>query len=249
MTSSRLKNSGLDKNTLKIIAAVSMLIDHVGVVLLLDVDLLRIIGRIAFPIYAYMIAEGCVYTKNRLRYFLSVFLLGAACQIVYSIYDGSAYMGILITFSLSILVVYAMQYMKNALLENEGSRMKRCVATVVFVFAIVGVYFLNEVVQIDYGFWGCMAPAFASLFRKPRSSTSAFWEKIDQRMLHVLMLGICLVIISCVSGGIQMYSLFAIPLLMLYSGKRGKSKMKLFFYIFYPAHLIVLECISFFLTQ
>jgi hypothetical protein len=69
---------------------------------------LRIIGRLAFPIYAYMIAEGCKYTRNRLRYFLSLFLLGAACQLVYFVVDGSLYFSVLITFSLSILTIYAL---------------------------------------------------------------------------------------------------------------------------------------------
>lgn len=246
MISSRVNNCGLDRNTLKIIAALSMLIDHIGVILLPDVHFLRIIGRIAFPIYAFMIAEGCVYTRNRLRYFLSVFLLGIGCQLVYHIYDGKSHIGILITFSLSILVVYALQNLKSAFFGAQSSGIKRCGATVVLLSAIAGVYFLNKRYHIDYGFWGCMAPAFASLYRKPRSNTWALWEKLDDPMLHILMLGICLVFVSCASGGFQIYSLFAIPLLMLYSGKSGKFKMKLFFYIFYPAHLVILECISFF---
>lgn len=249
MISSRVNSCGLDRNTLKIIAALSMLVDHIGFILLPDVHFLRIIGRIAFPIYAFMIAEGCVYTKNRLRYFLSVFLLGMGCQTVYNIYDSNAQMGILITFSLSILAVYAMQYLKDALFGAESSCVKRCVTTVVFFSAVAGIYFFNKRFHLDYGFWGCMAPAFASLFRKPQSSTSAFWEKLDNRMLHILMLGICLVLVSCVAAEFQIYSLFAIPLLMLYSGKRGKPQMKYFFYIFYPAHLVALECISFFITQ
>lgn len=239
-----MRNFCLNGNTLKIIAALSMLIDHIGVILLPDVAILRIIGRIAFPIYAFMIAEGCAYTKNKLRYFLSVFSLGAACQLVYSIYDSSAYMGILITFSLSILVVYAMQYLKNTLFVADGNRIKQCLAVVAFLFAIAGVYFLNEIVPIDYGFWGCMTPAFASLFRKPHANTLALWEKLDNQILHVLMLGICLTILSCVSGGVQLYSLLAIPLLLLYSGERGKLKMKYFFYIFYPVHLAILEGIA-----
>lgn len=248
MTSNRINDYGLSGNMLKIIAALSMLIDHIGMILLPEVKILRIIGRISFPIYAFMLAEGCVYTKNRLRYFLTVLILGAGCQIVYYIHDNSTYMGILITFTLSIVVVYAMQYLKTAMFETEGSWIKRCVATVVLLSAIAGVYFLNKVFQIDYGFWGCMAPAFASLFRKPRASTSAVWEKLDRQILHVFMFGICLVMISCVSGQNQAYCLFSLPLLMLYSGKRGKTQMKSFFYIFYPTHLLILECISYFVT-
>ena len=73
----------LNGNHLKLIAAFTMLLDHAGILLFPRVQLFRILGRLAYPIYAYMIAEGCRYTKNKLRYFLMVFGLGAACQIVY----------------------------------------------------------------------------------------------------------------------------------------------------------------------
>ena len=69
----------LSGNALKLLAALFMTIDHVGVLLLPHVIVLRILGRLALPIFAYMIAEGCRYTRNRLRYFGSVFALGVLC--------------------------------------------------------------------------------------------------------------------------------------------------------------------------
>ena len=57
----------LSGNQLKIIAAISMTVDHLGFILFPSLIILRIIGRIAFPIFAYMIAEGCRYTKNEKR--------------------------------------------------------------------------------------------------------------------------------------------------------------------------------------
>ena len=65
----------LSSNALKLIALVSMTVDHIGLILFPQYRVLRIIGRIAFPIFAYMIAEGCRYTSNRIRYFLTIFLL------------------------------------------------------------------------------------------------------------------------------------------------------------------------------
>ena len=59
---------GLTNNQLKIIAMVSMALDHIGLLFFPDVMLFRALGRIAFPIFAYMIAEGCRYTKNRAKY-------------------------------------------------------------------------------------------------------------------------------------------------------------------------------------
>ena len=69
----------LNGNALKYIAALTMLIDHAGLLLFPRNILFRIIGRLAFPIFAFMIAEGCRYTRNKLKYFLSVFILGFAC--------------------------------------------------------------------------------------------------------------------------------------------------------------------------
>ena len=59
------KGFGLTNNQLKLIAMLSMLIDHVGMLLFPGVRVLRIIGRLAFPIFAYMIAEGCAHTRSR----------------------------------------------------------------------------------------------------------------------------------------------------------------------------------------
>lgn len=242
--SRNIEHFALSSNAIKIIAALSMLIDHIGIILFPNVAILRIIGRIAFPLYAFMIAEGCAHTKNKLRYFLNVFVLGASCQVVYYLYDSSMYMGILITFSLSILVIYAMQYLKEVLFAPENSHGRHCTAVLLFLAVIGGVYFLNKHFYIDYGFWGCMTPVFASVFRKPSLNPSPQLDRLDCSLVHVFMLGIGLIMVARMSGGIQFYSLLGLPLLMFYSGKRGRWKMKSFFYIFYPAHLAVLEYVS-----
>ena len=93
----------LNGNQLKIIALVTMTIDHVGMYLLPQFVILRIIGRLSMPIFAYMIAEGCRYTKNKKYYLLLTLGVGLICQVVYWIAMQSLYQCILITFSLSIL--------------------------------------------------------------------------------------------------------------------------------------------------
>lgn len=215
----------LSGNALKLIAAASMLLDHIGFMFFPHSALLRILGRFAFPIYAFMIAEGCRYTKNKLRYFLSVFVLGAACQIVYYLFSGDTYLNILLTFSMSILLIYALQ----ASYETTGWR--QVLWSVVFASGVIIAVGLDMRLTIDYGFWGIMAAvfvAFAHLRKFPH------WAA-------VVMLGISLVLLGSDTGGNQLYALLCLPLLLLYSGKRGKGNMKYFFYIFYPAHLVFLE--------
>lgn len=244
MVKSHAKWQGLSSNALKLIAAASMLIDHIGVILLPQVAVLRILGRLAFPIFAFMIAEGCAKTKNKLRYFLSVFLLGAACQVVYCLYDDQLYLGILITFSISILLIYALQALKDALFDDARRPVRPLAAALVFLLLLAGVYVLNLYLTVDYGFWGCLLPVFASVFRRPAANAPRSFEKLDRLGVHVISFGVGLVILSCVRGGVQPYSLCALPLLALYSGKRGTWNMKWFFYIFYPAHLAALELLA-----
>ena len=63
----------LTNNQLKIIACISMLFDHLGFMVFPKLIIFRILGRLAFPIFAFMIAEGCYYTRNKLKHFLTIF--------------------------------------------------------------------------------------------------------------------------------------------------------------------------------
>lgn len=213
-------------NALKILAAVFMTIDHMGLMLFPRIILPRLIGRLAMPIFAFMIAEGCKYTRSKKKYFGMVFGLGAVCQFVYAFVDDELYLSILITFSLSILMVYALQFWKEK---------KTVLSGLVFAASVGAVYLLNRVFTIDYGFWGCMLPVFAAL---PHGT------RYDRTSLSITLLGLGLIPMALAIGGIQIISLLALPLLYAYNGKRGGLNLKYFFYIFYPAHLVVLEGIA-----
>ena len=215
----------LTGNQLKLIAAAAMLADHVGLMFFPHVELFRIIGRLAFPIFAFMIAEGCKYTRSRLRYLGQLFGLAVGCQIVYFIADGSMYLSVLFAFSLSVLTVFALQYCKAK---------PKALPVLLFVSCIAAVYLLNRVLTIDYGFWGCMLPVFAAAFHGTR---------FDRHPLNVAMLGFGLLLLWLDLGGWQLYALAAAGLLLCYSGQRGKVRMKYFFYIFYPVHLALLQVI------
>ena len=80
---------GLSGNALKIIALISMTVDHVGVMLFPNTEIFRIIGRIAMPIFAFMIAEGCYYSKHKLRYFSLVLSIGVICVLVFYFFLGN----------------------------------------------------------------------------------------------------------------------------------------------------------------
>ena len=228
----------LSGNALKIIGALAMLCDHVGLMFFPQVRLFRIIGRLAFPIFAYMIAEGCRYTRSRPRYFLQIFLLAFGCQVVYFLVDRSLYMSILVTFSCSILLICTLQHLKEA--RGTGVALWG----MVFASAVVGIYMLNDILEIDYGFWGCMVPVFPSLFQDRRNAERKCFPRLDRREIHIAMLALGLLILWADIGGEQLWSLMAVPVLLLYSGARGKLPMKYFFYIFYPLHMALLQLIG-----
>lgn len=221
---------------LKLIAALSMLIDHAGLLLFPGAHWMRVAGRLAFPIYAYFIAEGFRYTRSRRRYFLRVFLLGAACQIVYTIADRTLYLGILLTFSFSILLMWLLDAARRAFRENSRARVPLAAA---LLAALAAAALLCRFVTVDYGFFGILTPVLVSLFEEKYSRLAA------------LSLGLAAVATAELLAGskMQLASALAVPLLALYSGKPGRYRLKYFFYIFYPAHLAVLQMIAWLLPR
>ena len=162
-----------------------MLIDHMGLILFPDVEIFRIIGRLAFPIFAFMIAEGCRYTKNKLRHFLMIFILGLLCQIVYIVDDpksGLSYMGILITFSFSIGVIYALQLFKKLLLAEKKKPIAIISSAILLIASIFTVYVFNSIIELDYGFFGAMLPVFASIFMFEPKSESKIKKMFDKTL-------------------------------------------------------------------
>ncbi len=231
----------LSGNALKMIAALTMLLDHMGLMLFPQQRIFRIIGRLAFPIYAFMIAEGCKFTKNRLKYFLSVFLLGFGCQAVYFVVSRDTYLNVLFTFSLSILTIYALQFFRESGCDEACPVWKKLLSGLLLATVVATVWLLNVFLTIDYGFWGCMLPVFAYGLRQRRGAKDDPLSCLDLPWVHVMTGGLGILILAVSLNRIQFWSLLAVPLLACYSGRRGKGNLKYFFYIFYPVHLAALE--------
>ncbi len=228
----------MNRNHLKLIACRSMLIDHIGYVLFPQVEILRIIGRIAMPLFAFFIGEGCLHTRDRRKYFLRLFVLALICQCVYiaeSFITGSGnglYLNILFTFSFSIILCSVSICAEK---ENSFKWWLILIITAVVFWEMESFfeYISSEIgvnIQLDYGKEGIFLPVFA-LTNKGK------WKKL-----------------ICFAGGLLLFSVslygfptpfffFAmIPVLLLcfYNGQGGKRNMKYFFYLFYPLHLAVI---------
>lgn len=222
---------GLTNNQLKIIACISMLIDHLGVAIFPGIPLLRIIGRIAFPIFAYMIAEGCRYTKNRAKYLGTMAAMALVFQIVYFVFMNDLYQGILVTFSLSIAIIFSLEAIAKSTHPNHKILGGLGLAAALFIGMICPIIFKKEGFAIDYSEWGIFLPVM--IYFAPNK-----WTRLG-------VSAIMLALMSTYSDPLQWWSLIAVVLLALYNGERGKTKMKYFFYIFYPAHLVAIYIIMF----
>lgn len=217
--------TGLTGNQLKIIAMVTMTCDHVGLQLLPQLLWLRLLGRLAMPIYAYMIAEGCRHTRNRKKYLLRLLGLGALCQVVYLVAMGSLYQCILITFSLSVMLICHMDRAEQEKTPKANTRLFAAVIFTFFVCTVLPDLLPNTDFEIDYGLSGVLLPVL-----------------IHGAGTRGLLLGLALVALE--NGGIQWLAFLSVPLLLAYNGQRGKTNMGKFFYWYYPAHLVVIYGIS-----
>ncbi len=238
----------MTSNCIKLIACISMLIDHMGVILFPQTLWLRYIGRLAMPLFAFCIAEGCLHTKNPRRYVLRMLALGIACQAVYTVEEllngglRSIYLNILFTFSFAALVCFAYLQMEKALTEGDSAQKARGVSIFVGALAAVLLFALfcrhsrqlvGLSVTLDYGAAGILLP----LFGLARGT--------HLRRISVYAAGLVLFCLALADGlSYIWFALFDLPILYFYNGKRGKRSAKYAFYIFYPLHLGVLYLVA-----
>ena len=219
----------LSGNQLKILALVAMTCDHVGKELLPEYEFLQIIGRLAFPIFAYMIAEGCRYTRNRRKHLLQVAVLALSCQIVYFVIERSLFQCILVTFSLSIGLIYVLEYARKKRTAAAWLEATAVCGVVWFFCVIMPIVLKGSDFAVDYGIWGILLPVV--VYFVP--------EKLEIPAVIAMLVLLCVEL-----GGIQRYALLAVPLLSLYSGKKGKANMKHLFLTYYPVHLVCIYMLS-----
>lgn len=213
---------------LKVIAALCMLIDHVGYWFFPHADLLRIIGRIAFPIYAFCIAEGCFRTRSRGQYLFRLALFALISELPFDLYFfpgfdllGQANVGFTLLFGAAGLMLWQ---------RWEGRPGLRLVA----LAATAGLALTAYVLDTDYSAAGVMMIFLFGLVwelperYRPAGRTAA------------LLLGV--ILLMCMgSWDLEWFALLAAPLLIFYNGQRGKLPLpRYFFYAYYPAHLILL---------
>ena len=205
---------GIDAFTLKMIAAVTMLIDHTGYIFFPQYVFLRIIGRIAFPIFAFLIVEGFMHTRNVKKYIYRMIAFALITEIPFDFaFYGTVNWGhqnVLITFTLALLALY---------IDRQYSRK-------VGIAAAFGLALLAEFIGSDYGMFGVIV-------------VMMFYWNYD-RFYNKLIFGTAT--LTLLVSSYQIFDVMAMIPIGLYNGKKGIG-VKYFFYVFYPGHLLILGMI------
>lgn len=230
----KLSSVGLSSNQLKLFAIFVMTIDHIGAFLLPQYSILRIIGRLAMPIFAFMIAEGCRYTKNRLKYLATMVGFAIVCQLIKIVLNQDPLeMSIMVTFSFSVLLIYTMDFASKKKSFLSFVLMGGVFCVVCFICVFLHHFLPVPGFNVDYRFIGVLLPVFIYVGRT------------HQEKLMLCAGG--LAALGMMGFKNQWYAFLSLPLLAIYNGTRGKHSMKYLFYVYYPAHLAVIYVIKHFL--
>ena len=231
----------LSGSTIKIIACISMLIDHIGYLFFPYGDEYRIIGRIAFPLFAYFIAEGSYYTKKPLKRILILFSLSILFIIAYYIVDGYIYINVFTSFSISALCIYILDKGKTWAFKSKDYLPKLILTLFVISLIIIPVYYLYKDVKADYEIMGVLLPIIISLVYFKKYNAPKYLCAFDNYYVRMILFIIGLIFLHKYSDFyVQEYQALALIPLILYNGKPGNKKMKWGFYLFYPVHMVVL---------
>jgi hypothetical protein len=206
--------------SIKVFAIVLMIIDHIGLFFFPDVLLLRVIGRLAFPLFAWLIANGAYYTHDIRTYMLRIFVFALLSQIPYvmanRLIDPSfSILNVLFTLGFGLTAIYVIQQTKNR--------------SVWFLATVIACGFA-QVLNTDYGFFGVL-------------SVVAFYLSFKNVPLMVItQCSIYLFPFFFLMGYkthvIEPFALFALLILVWYNHQEG-PKTKYLFYIAYPLQYVV----------
>ena len=225
----------LSGSALKIIAVISMVIDHCAYFLMEHgtplYEVLRCLGRVAFPVFAFLIAEGFAYTRNRTRYFLTILGFAIISEIPWFLLNGAdGTHNVMFTIALGVasLAVF------DRLCENR----------VLCVIALGLILLFAYSTGIDYDWRGVL---MIDLFYMLRLHTIVPWK--DQNTTNYSAQAIRQIIFTfplMMHYGIT-GAMLASFVIFLYDGTRGHIKgaiAKYCFYAFYPLHLVILIAVT-----
>ena len=221
----------LPQEGLKLIACAAMLLDHIGAVFCPGIGL-RIIGRIAFPIYCFLLAEGIHYTREPRKYGLRLLVGALLSEIPFDL----LFFGKITLAHASVMVTLLLGFL-------YGQAAKRATRLAVQILLILPFAVAAELLGTDYGGWGI---ALVALFVLSRGREQARGIQMIVLAFICWMIGGYTLRFGSVRIPIEMAALAALIPIFCYSGQKTTKNtwIQRGFYLFYPVHLMILLCIS-----
>lgn len=209
---------------LKILALTTMIVDHYGAIFQNDIMIFRIIGRLAFPIYCFLLVEGYFHTKDVKRYAKRLFIFALISEVPFDLafYGkiGFVHQNIFFTLFIGLVAIY--------FIEKEGTHNLN--KNIIIAIACISSILLS----VDYNIIGILY-ILAFYFTKNYIKNKRF-----------AVIGMIMLIVNLMTSYLQQFSLIALVFMYFYNGKLGpKSKfMQITFYAAYPLHLAIFYIIK-----
>lgn len=211
---------------LKLIALLSMIIDHYGAIFHGDIDIYRIIGRIAFPIYCFLLVEGYTHTSNIKKYASRLFFFAIISELPFDLafYGklGFQHQNIFFTLLIGLISMY--------LLDNKEGKYDFNKTTLWLAAGALAIFS-----SVDYNFVGII---YILAF---------YYTKEYPNPKRLYRVAIIIFLTNLLTVGLkQQFALLALPIIYLYNGKLGPKNKLLqgLFYVAYPLHLFIFYLIS-----
>lgn len=237
--------------TLHVLAMAAMLCDHLWATLLPDVEWLTCIGRTAYPIFAFMIAEGYAHTHDLRRYMQRIFLWACLTEIPFNLmYGGSVFypyhQNVLWTFLGSLLMII--------LIEKCKKRFKKKTAYVMYAGICIFGFVLGYATMVDYYGVGVLTVLTFYFFRE-NTWKNRLIQFICLYIMNFELLGGYSYAFSIFGHDVEFvqqgFALISMIPIWLYKGRQGFHN-KIFRYVcyaFYPVHIIILVLLQYLLFK
>lgn len=237
-----IKKIGLSIYSLKLIALITMVIDHVGVVFAYSIlpyyEIFRGIGRISFPIYAFLIVEGFFHTSDRRKYATRLGVFALISEVPYDLafereFIDISSQNIFFTLLMGLLTIWMLNSIDKGnirypekLLNKIGLVNLNSLARIIAMAGGCGIAYLLE---FSYSYAGVFLIICFYVFYEHH-----VWKMFGNAFFNIGLY-----------GGLQSLGTISIIPIALYNGKPGKRNWKWFFYVAYPAHLLGLVIVKY----
>ncbi len=249
MTTSQIsKKFAISSFTLHILAMFFMVIDHLCFTVVAGQDWMAWVGRLAFPIFAFMIAEGYAHTRNVKKYMKRMLIFALLSEIPYNLLTIAFPIN---PFQQNVLWTFLLALLCMALIDRIRAKFedKKWIALFAILLVIGCFYLLAAILFVDYKGMGLLTVLVFYLFRGEKHYHRLL-QLIAMVLLHVVFFKGQTVTLSLAAFRFEMplqgISVLSLIPIWLYNGERGFDNkwIRIAFYAFYPVHMLILGLLS-----